>query len=784
MINFTTFYNDTAGSLLQNSVKITVENTIPNATNFVNVTGRHYKSNITRLNWTPADNLENDILRYVVFSDLTNPPTALYYNGTDLNISTNWTADNTYFYRIKVMDEISESALSPVFNMTLDTGLPVLTANCSNNTFTRVNLTCLYSIEDSFPYNLSVLVNRNGNDYHIKTNSTAVGRFINITFLLNLTEDGNYTIYVNASDSDKTSPKIDDNYNKGKKGESELVFNNTDVGNSVSMKIYFVEKLDKLTDTPATLKSFSEFNAKGTHLDFGFNFTVVKPETKIVFNLSIDKGNFDVVKNSQTKGHIIFFPNAIDFEGKLLVNGVETNYTADITIINSRNVEVKIIPSVLLAGNDVVVFISNSVYGLNTIDVFYNLVNDQSAPNIYNITPLNSTTSSISINFTANITETNPDRMELWINSTGTWHLNRTASYSNNITANFSLFSLNDGVYLWTVCANDTTGGYSCFAQNYTLTVDTISPTITLNSPINNTVFTAGEKPNVNFRISSNEDVKNCSLFLSNSLVGNESTQKQSHNFTINSIDASNYKWNTTCYDTANNLGISGIFNLEIKIISGGSGSISEPAGGGGGGIATPSIETEEEIEKGYTMTYICGKVKKFLNNTPNYDLSNIVLLQEDIRFEINFVIPFTTLKGYVDSYEQFCGEKKQEMITTENKTQQPLIESIGNRFSKMAKFNFGTYIKLPFQADFGKLSGYAENALGFFDFVNLFLPLSVSDNISNNPNVVWEGGVRIIPVLVIIVILIIAVAAIRIRYSKKKLDLLSTIENTEKKIS
>ena len=343
--------------------------------------------------------------------------------------------------------------------------------------------------------------------------------------------------------------------------------------------------------------------------------------------------------------------------------------------------------------------------------------------------------------------------------------------------------TLNDGVYLWTVCANDTTGGYSCFAQNYTLTVDTISPTITLNSPFNNTVTSAGEKPNVNFRISSNEDVKNCSLFLSNSLVGNESTQKQSHNFTINSIAGGNYRWNATCYDTANNLGISGIFNLEIKIISGGSGSISEPAGGGGGITALPD-ETEEEIEKGYTMTYICGKVKKFLNNTPNYDLSNIVLLQEDIRFEINFVIPFTTLKGYVDSYEQFCGEKKQEMITTENKTQQPLIESIGNRFSKMAKFNFGTYIKLPFQADFGKLSGYAENALGFFDFVNLFLPLSVSDNISNNPNVVWEGGVRIIPVLVIIVILIIAVAAIRIRYSKKKLDLLSTIENTEKKIS
>ena len=434
VINFSVFYNDTAGTIYQNSTLITIANTIPNATNFVNATGRHYTGNVTRLNWTASTDGGEETLRYIVFSDASNPPTALYYNGTDLNLTTNFTSDNTYFFQIKVMDAISESALSSVFNLTLDTGLPTLTANCTNNTFTRVNLTCLFSIEDAFPYNLSVLVNRNGNDYHIKTNSTTVGRFINITFLLNLTEDGNYTIYINASDADKSSPRIEDDYSKGKKGESELVFNNTDVGNSVSMKIYFVEKDDKLTDTPATLKSFSEFNAKGTHIDFGVNFTVVKPETKIVFNLSINKGSFDVKEKSQTRGHIniIFFPNAIDFEGKLLINGVETNYTANITAINSRNVEVKIIPSVLLAGNDVVVFISNSVYGLNTIDIFQRFVNDRTSPTFvsaFNRTADSSNSTSITTATNANITIFGLDDLYL---STGNFSHNASGSWTNH----------------------------------------------------------------------------------------------------------------------------------------------------------------------------------------------------------------------------------------------------------------------------------------------------------------------------------------------------------------
>lgn len=747
VINFSVFYNDTAGTIFQASLLLTVNNTPPNGTNFVNTTGKHYNTNITRLNSTPSNNLDNDVLRYVVFSDTTNPPTALYYNGTDLNISTNWTEDNTYFYQIKVMDEISESDLSPVFNLTLDTGIPTLTINISNNTIIRINQTINITIDDTFPYNLTMRIYRGTNDYYSIINSTAVGRLISIIANINLTEDGNYTLEINGSDSDKTSPIISDRLSNWKV-KNELLSFNTSKGQGVNLDIKF-----KGNAPPSNFNSFSYFNEKGTHIDFGVNYTANATELLPVFNVKAN--NMDIsYLNDSIKGHFIFPPYGIDFEGELKINNSPKDYIAEIKKISNTNYQVDIVPNETINIGDNISFISSSVFGLNTIDVFYNIVNDQTMPNIFNITPLNNTFTGIAVNFTANITETSPDKMELWINSTGTWHLNRTASYINNITSNFSLFSLNEGIYKWTICANDTIGGYGCFAENYTLTIDITLPIITLESPANNTVITAGEKPNVNFRVSSNENVKNCSLFFAGSLLGNESTQKKSHNFTVNSVDAGKYTWNATCYDISNNLGASALFNIEIGIVSGGSGSVSQPAGGGGVGTPSPTDEEVQIIDRGYTLTYICGKAKKFLNDNPNYDLSNIVLLQEDIRFEINFVIPFTTLKGYITNYKTFCEIKIEEQILLLNKSKK--LEDISQLLPK-SNFNFDDFFKLPFFVNFGALN--KNSSLPFFNFLNLIFPLSVSDKLSDNPNIVWEGNIKVYGLIgVILIIIIIAI--------------------------
>lgn len=356
-----------------------VANTVPNATNFVNTTGKHYSKNVTRLNWTASNNPDGDVLNYVVYWDLDIIPTSLYYNGTDLNLTTNWTSDNTYFYQIKVMDGESESTLSPVFNLTLDTGLPTLTINISNNTFTNKNLTFNFALEDLFPYNLTVRIYRGGNTYHTNTSSVIFGRFINLTLLLNLTEDGNYTIEINGSDSDKTSPKIDNILESNKKGEAEYVMNDTINSISYKMLIRFEDKNENELITPTNYKSYANYNNKGTHIDFGMNFTSNRNIIIPTYDIQTNNVNIDIL-NGSMKGHLVWHPYGTDFEGKLLVNGAERNYSVNVKRLTGTRVKVSIIPVIDIANNDIVQFKSESVFGLNTIDIFNTFVKDTKAP--------------------------------------------------------------------------------------------------------------------------------------------------------------------------------------------------------------------------------------------------------------------------------------------------------------------------------------------------------------------------------------------------------------------
>lgn len=754
VINASVVACDSVPNCAINSTLITVANTVPNGTNFVNVTGKHYNRNITKLNWTACNEPDIETVNYVVYWDLDITPTSTYYNGTDLNISTNWTSDNTYFYQIKCMDSVSESALSPVFNLTLDTGLPTLTTNCTNNTFTRFNLTCKFSIEDPFPYNLSVEVIRGSSSYYLRTNQTTVERFINITFSINLTEDGNYTIYINASDSDKTSPKIEGKLSKQKQAEETHIYTDAEKSIRMDLNLEFENLTGGTLPLPLNLKTFSEFNSKGTHLEFGLNFTTDKQGTLPIFNIkTINVSLFYL--NSTGFNNFVWKPYGIDFEGELKVNNQKKEYGVKVKKVGQQNnYQAILIPNETLNIGDNVTFTSTSVFGLNVIDIFYNIVNDQTDQNIRNITPLNNTFTSLAVNFTANITETNPDKMELFINSTGTWHLNRTASYTNNITANFSLFSLDYGFYKWTVCANDTAGGRSCFAENYTITVDAITPAITLTFPPNGTVVSEEVKPGINFRFSANETVKNCTLFLGNSIVANDSTQKTSYNFSL-IVDFGTTTWNATCYDLANNRGSSGVFTLEVKQITGGGGGPSPSSPSGSGGVSTSELTDNPQYI--YTIEYICKVTKEFIeehtvNNTyKGYTSEDLAHHQLRVTKDLGYSISERTLKEYIDYSESYCNvqKDKKKIIGISKKIE---FLSIGNLSyfdfdNDILNFTLQSYIPLFDEGvNIGSLKYYKDkNAKGIIDFFNIFFRIKISDPYSDNPNFLLFGP-RIFP--------------------------------------
>jgi len=90
-------------------------------------------------------------------------------------------------------------------------------------------------------------------------------------------------------------------------------------------------------------------------------------------------------------------------------------------------------------------------------------------------------------------------------NSTGTWTDNQTIDVTG--TANSTEFtqSLGNGVYLWSCSACDSDGDCGFAPSNYTLLLDTISPTINITSPTSTEDYGAvGENESLNWNVSDN----------------------------------------------------------------------------------------------------------------------------------------------------------------------------------------------------------------------------------------------------------------------------------------
>ena len=91
---------------------------------------------------------------------------------------------------------------------------------------------------------------------------------------------------------------------------------------------------------------------------------------------------------------------------------------------------------------------------------------------------------SVTFNYTA--TDITLKNCTLYGNFDGTWKANETnTSISSGIRDSVTL-TLTNGTYLWNVLCYDYTGNSAFNSTNYTITVDSIKPEITLNFPENN----------------------------------------------------------------------------------------------------------------------------------------------------------------------------------------------------------------------------------------------------------------------------------------------------------
>lgn len=121
------------------------------------------------------------------------------------------------------------------------------------------------------------------------------------------------------------------------------------------------------------------------------------------------------------------------------------------------------------AGGDVVVNLTkpvdNAVNGSNSINFTYSTYSDSDGGTL--------------------------DTCQVYTNSSG-WANNYTESSPVNNTNNSAVITLPEGDYIWNVWCNDSVGNSSWAANNYTLSVDTTSPTISTTFENNFFAFASG----------------------------------------------------------------------------------------------------------------------------------------------------------------------------------------------------------------------------------------------------------------------------------------------------
>lgn len=365
----------------------------------------HNNVNISAV-YTPDDADSDTLTCYLYVNKTVNQTDTTITLGSSNTIVSNISSDGVYFWYINCTDGIDYANTSSR-TYTLDTVNPIITIHSpTNKTYHNSNFWINVSATDSHLYILNyTFYNSSNSSIQSNQTNTTAETYLDLNDTIDVSKLGNGTYYINFSVSDQHTGKDISNLKKGKKGEEEFLINDTDLGIEYSMSVYFVEKDDKLTDTPGDLKSYLEFNNDDTKINFGINFTVLKPETKLIFRAKTKGTNIKII-NSDYKGHLIWYPYGVDFEGNLYVNGIEKDYDVVVTKINNYEVEVKIIPSENLNGNDIVEFKSESIFGLNIVEKQYKIYIDKIAPDILitSVSPSSITTGS-TVTIYANVTD-------------------------------------------------------------------------------------------------------------------------------------------------------------------------------------------------------------------------------------------------------------------------------------------------------------------------------------------------------------------------------------------
>ena len=225
----------------------------------------------------------------------------------------------------------------------------------------------------------------------------------------------------------------------------------------------------------------------------------------------------------------------------------------------------------------------------------------RAAPNVTLVAPANGNVSQVTTGFTDyqfNCSASSTEELaniSLWINSTGNWSQNQTASVTG--TWNYSTFnlSLGPGQYIWNCLAGDNTSNYTFASENWTLFVNNVTdatpPNVSLESPADGNQSSTTTFVDYTFNCSAYDGVQLANISLWINSTGNWSQNQTASvtgmwNFSIFSLSLGpgQYIWGCRAGDNSSNYAFASAnrtINVSVADVTPADVWFASPAGNG-----------------------------------------------------------------------------------------------------------------------------------------------------------------------------------------------------------
>ncbi len=295
---------------------------------------------------------------------------------------------------------------------------------------------------------------------------------------------------------------------------------------------------------------------------FSPNITILTPSADQIFNLS---SNITIQVNATDDTNISYVLANITYPNST-VEQYNMSFTGTIYELNFTNTNI--------LGTHTITIIANDTAGnTNSTETLNFILGDGTNPVVQDITPSEGTNYSLNdeINITANITD-NINISTVLVNITlpnsTVQQLIMTDPENDSIFNVTFTNTANKGHYNITIIANDTANNINSSEITYFIAGDIISPTTTLNSPINNLNTS---DTTIIFNFTSTDETSstlNCSLILDS--VKNQ-TNTSVHNstlttFTITNLPNGEHNWSINCTDSAGNSNITETLKFTVDL--------------------------------------------------------------------------------------------------------------------------------------------------------------------------------------------------------------------------